>query len=201
MSHSGCQHFRNQVADVIAREFGAIVFEISCSENPLPSGNKSGGRNQSHEARHGCLVRTKFPGRGRGNRSYDPCRRQCWRSAYARALCAKHRRLPTKREVRSALEAIGVGYARSKDQDGKWADLFVRAGLGDLPDYPPTKAHKHKLREVEIFSPRETCKNATFRRTSGLRRLINSASPKNQLLWGEFLAVAVCCPCEDSNPS
>jgi len=36
--------------------------------------------------------------------------------------------------VRSKLENVGVGYARSKDRNGKWADLFIRAGLADLPD-------------------------------------------------------------------
>ena len=38
---------------------------------------------------------------------------------HARGLCEHYRRLPTKREVRARLEAIGIDYARSKAPDEK----------------------------------------------------------------------------------
>ena len=129
----GLQHFRKQVADEIARTLGAIVIEIWSSKNPYQAEEKVNGAINLMKRAMDAFVRTKFPGRGRGNRFCD-APKAALAIECARYLCAKHRRLPTKREVRSKLENDGVGYARSKDRNGKWADLFIRAGLADLPD-------------------------------------------------------------------
>ena len=78
------------------------------------------------------LVRTKFPRAARGSGdAVDKATLAIW---YAQLLCEYHRRLPTKREVRTQLEMIGVGFGKTKDLDGKWSDVFSRAQLSSLPD-------------------------------------------------------------------
>lgn len=53
----------------------------------------------------------------------------------ARQLCEEERRLPRKAEVQARLEELGVNFSpKSKGLKGKWADVFARAGLAELPD-------------------------------------------------------------------
>ena len=78
------------------------------------------------------LIRTKFPSKAFG--SGDAIPKELLAIWVARTLCEDFRRLPTKREVRERLEAIGVSYEKSKDPDGRWRMLFARAGLSTLPD-------------------------------------------------------------------
>jgi hypothetical protein len=75
------------------------------------------------------LVRSNFPSK-RGD-VFPKERLAIWN---ARGLCEYFQRLPTKREVRERLEAIGVTYEKSTDPNGRWRELFARAGLSSLPD-------------------------------------------------------------------
>lgn len=53
----------------------------------------------------------------------------------ARGLCETLRRLPTKREVREHLMAIGIGFSpKSKNAEALWDRLFERSGLICLPN-------------------------------------------------------------------
>jgi len=49
-------------------------------------------------------------------------------------LCTEHGRLPTKKELRAAMEAKGLAFAKSNALSGKWKDVFKKAGLEDLED-------------------------------------------------------------------
>lgn len=128
---SGFQHVRKQVADRFASEFGKIFTEVSRSKTRREAEQKAQGAVNLMRRVMRAIVRIKFPARGKGRQDYPP--KAVLAIDCARILCEIHRRLPTKREVRSMLEGMGVGYARSKDQPGKWADLFAIAGLAALP--------------------------------------------------------------------
>jgi hypothetical protein len=128
----GFDYFRREIGNDVAAALGPIVKEIFAAKTSHQADLAADGLiNLMKRAARG-VVRMKFPGATRGN---------SWRVAkaplaiwIARGLCEKHRRLPTKAEVRQRLEAIGMGYARSNDFEAKWRALFVLAGLGDLPD-------------------------------------------------------------------
>jgi hypothetical protein len=55
--------------------------------------------------------------------------------SFADLHCCSTKRLPTKSELRSAMEQAGFGYSsNSKGIAGKWREMFETAGLGELPD-------------------------------------------------------------------
>lgn len=79
------------------------------------------------------MVRMKFPKRARG--SGDEIPKPLLAIWATRALCEAHLRLPTKAEVRTELQAAGVGFSkRTKDVEGRWRELFYCAGLARLPE-------------------------------------------------------------------
>jgi hypothetical protein len=57
--------------------------------------------------------------------------------ATAEEIFFRDRRRPAKSEIQSACESRGMKFS-GKDQRGKWGDAFTKAGLGELPDSPPT---------------------------------------------------------------
>jgi hypothetical protein len=64
-----------------------------------------------------------------GNRIFS---REVVAICFAKAACKKFHRLPTKSELRAALEQCGEKFAANKDQAGKWRELFFTAGLDAL---------------------------------------------------------------------
>lgn len=70
----------------------------------------------------------------------DPVPRAVIAIECAADLCARFKRLPTKKELRAAMEAIGITYKLNpKDPNGKWNGLFSTATLDTLPDSPPPR--------------------------------------------------------------
>jgi hypothetical protein len=129
----GFDYFRRELADDCVALFGPIVKRIrEAKTERLAKGAAMGITNLAKRATN-RIVRMKFPGPTRGNNSAAP-KKALEAIRIARALCEEHRRLPTKAEVRQSLEAAGFDYRRSKDPKKRWNDLFVAAGLGDLPD-------------------------------------------------------------------
>ena len=74
------------------------------------------------------MVQSRFPS------TQDDTPKELLAIRAARMLCEHFQRLPTKREVRLELEALGIAYNKPKDPDGPWRALFARAGLSLLPD-------------------------------------------------------------------
>jgi hypothetical protein len=128
----GFDYWRREIGNDVAATLGPIVKEIFTAKTSHQADLAANGLiNLVKRAARG-VVRIKFPGATRGNSWRVPkAVTAIW---VARQLCEKHRRLPTKTEVRQRLEAIGVCYARSNDSEAKWRQLFATAGLGDLPD-------------------------------------------------------------------
>jgi hypothetical protein len=82
----------------------------------------------------GILKRRFNPVRGRGT-SISLALLAIW---HAKAQCERHGRLASKAEIQECLSAIGLGFSeKCKDTKGRWREVFDRAGLSDLPDYPP----------------------------------------------------------------
>ena len=131
-SSFGFQYLRQQIADKTAASLGPVVLEI-LSAKTREKAELAAERTASLMKRAaGGLVRMKYPGKGRGNKT--PTSKAVLAILYARFLCAELRRLPTKREVRALLEENKVLYAKGNDVENKWHELFVRAGLSALPD-------------------------------------------------------------------
>jgi hypothetical protein len=55
----------------------------------------------------------------------------------AESIFSCHRRQPSKSEIRASCELYGMKF-KGKDQRGAWEDAFTKAGLGNLPDSPPS---------------------------------------------------------------
>jgi hypothetical protein len=129
---SDFHHAKKLVSDRFVSEFGGIIRELLKSEtSDEAKGNALAATNLMRRAT-AALVRAKFPKKGRGNPGVLPkALLILW---HARGLCEHYRRLPTKREIRARLEAVGINYARSKDPDLRWAELFASAGLASLPE-------------------------------------------------------------------
>ena len=128
----GFQHVRKLVADRFASEFGESFTGVSKSKTRREAQIYARSAVNLMRRSMAAVVHAKFPGVGRGNcGSMQKAVMAIW---HARGLCEHLRRLPTKREVRARLEAIGVSYTRSKDPSGKWAKVFVGAGLAALPE-------------------------------------------------------------------
>jgi hypothetical protein len=111
---------------------GPLVLKILTSEREEQCSNAATDVAALFKRIADGLVRTKFPRAARG--SGDAVDKATLAIFEARLLCEYHRRLPTKREVRTRLEMIGVGFGKTKDLDGKWSDVFSRAQLSGLPD-------------------------------------------------------------------
>jgi hypothetical protein len=77
------------------------------------------------------LMRLKFPEKARCSGANHPKERIA--IAYARELCERIGRHPTKSEVRSMMENDGHGYVvlRGREEQ-KWRDFFLRSGLEGL---------------------------------------------------------------------
>ena len=76
-----------------------------------------------------AIVHAKFPGDGKrqpGLSAKGGAGDYGMRVTYA----SIYRRLPTKREIRARLEAIGIGYARSKDPDGQVGRIVRKRRFG-----------------------------------------------------------------------
>jgi hypothetical protein len=128
----GFHDIRRMVADRFVSEFGGIILELMKAKRSDQAAQAAIATADLMGRAASAIVRTKFPRRSRGARSYPP--KGVLAIRHARELCEHFRRLPTKREVRLALESAGIGYVRSKDPAGKWAKLFVSAGLASLPE-------------------------------------------------------------------
>jgi hypothetical protein len=128
----GFGHLRQDVGNDVAISLGPTVEKILTASTPEQAELAAEGAINLLKRAFGGVVHTKFPSATRGNTSLIP--KAVLAIWHARLLCERFRRLPTKAEVRQALEAIGISYARSKDPKGRWEDLFIRAGLSDLPE-------------------------------------------------------------------
>ena len=125
--------FRTLVANGIIPTLGIATLGILCAKDKATAKSRAfAATNMAQRAMDG-IFKIKWPSPARGSGAKMP--REVVVIEYARVLCRQLRRLPTKRELRAALEEEGLGYStRSKGVERKWQMLFLRAGLERLPD-------------------------------------------------------------------
>jgi hypothetical protein len=132
-SSFGFESLRKQIAQDAIEVLGPSALEI-ISASSYEKAELGADRLAATLRRAGSgIARQKFsvPSRGTG----EVVCKELLAIWTAQGLCAHLRRLPTKREVRERLEAIGIRFAAtSKGINARWSALFVRAGLGNLPE-------------------------------------------------------------------
>ena len=111
---------------------GAVSLRASSSDSG--SSNRAGELKRFFSRAVDGLMKLKYPSRAKSSGAVVA--KEVLAIEQAQLLCGKLRRLPTKSEVRFAMEESEHGFSteRSKGVDGKWRDLFQRCGLDALKD-------------------------------------------------------------------
>ena len=125
--------FERQLLSDLSETIGTRLHEVWFNASKPSSQNQAVDLKSLFSKAIDGLMRLKFPENAKGSGAKSSKERIA--IAFARELCERLRRHPTKSEVRSLMEKDGHGYVAERGRENqKWKDLFGRSGLDSLKD-------------------------------------------------------------------
>jgi hypothetical protein len=123
----------SSILDDLTDTIGALISEAWFNVSEGGSQNKADDLKLLFGRAVDGLIRLKYPSKAKHSGKQHQKARVA--IAFARELCGKLRRLPTKSEVRSLMEEKKYGFADERSRAAsKWKDLFKRSSLEALKD-------------------------------------------------------------------
>lgn len=127
------KHFEAMLIKDLTDSIGATMGEAWFCNSPIDTRNKADELCNLYSRSIKGMVRLKNPSNAKHARKEVPMERTA--IEYARVLCGKLRRLPTKSELRYLMEKNGFGYSNERSRArSKYTDLFERSGLEALKE-------------------------------------------------------------------